>query len=410
MREHKILWWTPVAIILAFFAYNFSLILSRPGFYQWDFKTFYYAAKAEAAGLNPYRLGSLSAMAKEPVTLRFRYAPQTLLFFRLFSVFDLKTAYYLFLALKFCLLGGLFFLWGKIFLREEVDIWFYPFALLAFNTSIFVDFAAGNVSVLEQFGLWLGFYCLLRRRYLAFCLLIILIANFKITPLFFLILLLFIAHKRKYLYFFGSLFTFGLIQVIGYLSWPFYLDFLTFGRLLEKGWGNPSSLSFLRHITSGLIPLIGRSLFSALHLAVYAAFAAAILVISWRAASALKSVRPLSEKDKERMIVFLACLTYAVVVPRFVAYSQMILIVPAYFVLKRMLSGIEGILLFFLVALQTPSHTGMPGMEAVLTFVWTYYSVLLGLGLLIIYLFRIFKSKKEGTSLFRPPSPPEALG
>jgi hypothetical protein len=351
---------------------------------------------------------SLSQIAKKPVGFRFRYPPQTLLFFRFFSFFNLNTAYYLFLALKCCLLAGMFLLWTKIFLEREANVWFYPFALLAFNTSIFVDMAAGNISIFEQFGLWLGFFFLLKRRLLLFCLVIVLIANFKITPLFFLVLLLFINDKKKYLYFFASLFTFGMIQAVYYFFSPLYQDFLIFGLQLEKGWGNPSSFSLLRNLMSSLAHLTGRSAFSVLHMGVYAVFVAAVLVISWRAVIALKSVLPLGEEDKERMIILLTCLVYAVVVPRFIAYSQIILIVPAYFVLRRLLSGMEGILLFLIVSFQTAPHTGMPGMDVVLNFIWTYYSVLIGLGLLIVFLLRIFRSRKEGTSLLISPIPPAA--
>jgi hypothetical protein len=409
LRVKRILKWIVVSVILLYFLGLLGYIISRRDFYQWDFKTFYYAAKAQAAGLNPYGVTSLAKVANGPVRFNFRYPPQTLWFFRLFSLFDLTTAYYLFLALKCCLLGGLFYIWTKYFLKKETDIWFYPFSFLAFNTSIFVDIASGNISILEQFCLWLGFVCLLKRRLLLFSLLILIAANFKITPLFFLVLLLLIDEekKKKYAYFFGTLLVFGLIQAASYLTSPLYKDFLFFNRQLEKGFGNPSFFSLLRDLLFGLDHLTGRSTFSILHMIVYGAFAAAVLVISWRAVVALKSVLSLTEEDKERMIVLLLCLAYAVVVPRFMAYSQMILIVPAYFVLKRFLSGMEGILLFLLVALQTPQHAGMPVMDAVLNFVWTYYSVLIGLGLLIVFLLRIFRSRKEGTSLFIPPTPPE---
>jgi len=410
LRANKILKWILVSIILAFFIYNFSLILSRPGFYQWDFKTFYYAAKAHASGLNPYGVTSLSEIAKKPVGFRFRYPPQTLLLLRFFSYFNLNTAYYLFLALKCCLLAGMFLLWTKIFLKREADIWFYPFALLAFNTSIFVDIAAGNISIFEQFGLWLGFFFLLKRRLFLFCLAIVLIANFKITPLFFLVLLLFIKDKKKYLYFFASLFTFGMIQAVYYIFSPLYQDFLIFGSRLEKGWGNPSSFSLLRNLMSSLAHLTGHATFSVLHVGVYAIFVAAVLVISWRGVITLKSILPASEVDRERMMILLACLVYAVVVPRFIAYSQIILIVPAYFVLRRLLSGMEGVLLFILIAFQTPQHSGMPGMDQVHDFIWTYYSVLVGLGLLIVFLLRIFRSRKDGAGLFVPSSPPTMAG
>ncbi len=407
MRANKILKWFLVSILLVFFLYDFSLILIHRDFYQWDFKTFYYAAKAQRAGLNPYGLASLAEVAKKPVRFRFRYPPQTLLFFRLFSYFDLRTAYYLFLALKCCLLAGLFLLWTRIFLKREADIWFYPFALLAFNTSIFVDISSGNISVFEQFGLWLGFFFFLKRRLFLFCLVIVLIANFKITPLFFLVLLLFINEKRKYLYFFVSLFAFGLIHAVYFFASPLYQDFLIFGRQIERGWGNPSFLSLIGNLLPGPSRSAGQPAFSLLQISVYAVFIGAVFVFSRRAVRALKSLLSASKEDGDRMMVLLACLVYAVVVPRFIAYSQMILVVPAYFVLKRFLSGTEGILLFLLVALQIPQRAGAPGMDAVLNFVWTYYSVLLGLGFLIVFLFRIFRSRKEGTSLLVSPTPLE---
>lgn len=95
---------------------------------------------------------------------------------------------------------------------------------------------AGNISILEQFCLWLGFVCFLKRRLFLFSLLIIISACFKITALFFLVLLLTINEKKNYFYFFGTLFSFGLLHTVSYLTSPLYEDFLIFGRQLEKGW------------------------------------------------------------------------------------------------------------------------------------------------------------------------------
>ncbi|MGQ9472262.1 MAG: glycosyltransferase 87 family protein [Candidatus Aminicenantales bacterium] len=402
MTAKRVLKWLLVSLILLFFLGLLVLFVSWKHFYQWDFKTFYYAAKAQAAGLNPYGVTSLAQVAKRPVRFNFRYPPLTLWFFRLFSPFNLTTAYYLFLALKCCLLGVLFFVWKKFFLKKEADIWFYPFSLLAFNTSIFIDLASGNISIMEQFCLWLGFVCLFKRRLLLFCFLVLVVANFKITPLFFLVLLLVLDEekKKKFLYFFGTLAAFGLIQALSYLTSPLYKDFLFFNRRLETGFGNPSSFSFLRDLVAGLAHLTGRSTFSILHIVVYGLFAGAILLISWRAVATLKSFLSLSREDREIITILLACLAYAVTVPRFMAYSQIILIVPAYFAMKKFLKGTEGLLLFILVALQTPQHAGMPVMDAVLNFVWTYFSVLIGLGIWCIFVYRILEAKKGGTEIF----------
>lgn len=93
-------------------------------------------------------------------------------------------------------------------------------------------------------------------------------------------------------------------------------------------------------------------------------------------------------------MIFLCCLVYAVIVPRFISYSHMILIVPAYFALKRFVSGKEaGILLFILIALQIPEHAGPPRFDIVYNFIWTYNSVLIAFGLGILYLHRVFHDR-----------------
>ena len=285
-----------MSIILAFFIYNFSLILSRPGFYQWDFKTFYYAAKAHACRPQPLRrdfsFRDGQKTDRVPVSLSSADALVfSVFFFILISTQPIISSLPSSVACwRACFSSG-----QRFFLKREADIWFYPFALLAFNTSIFVDIAAGNISIFEQFGLWLGFFFLLKRRLFLFCLAIVLIANFKITPLFFLVLLLFINDKKKYLYFFASLFTFGMIQAVYYFFSPLYQDFLIFGLQLEKGWGNPSSFSLLRTLISGLAPRTGRC-----HILCPSRWrlcrfcGPSYLVISWRAVRALKSGLSLS--------------------------------------------------------------------------------------------------------------------
>ena len=141
---------------------------------QWDFKVYYYAAKAYVAGLNPYDVKTLSEIAQDPrilhLKLKFTYPLVTLLFFRLFLFVDYNTAFYLFLGLKCILLIGLICLWRKEFLKIEADLLFYFFCLLAFNGAIYLDMRSGNICLLEQFVLWLAFYFLLRRRLLLFCL------------------------------------------------------------------------------------------------------------------------------------------------------------------------------------------------------------------------------------------------
>jgi hypothetical protein len=384
----QILKYAIVSLVLLFFIYLLSLFISRRNFYQWDFKTFYYAGKAHAAGLNPYGLTNLAAVAKRPVHFRFRYPPLTLWFFRFFSLFNIKTACVLFLSIKCALLAILFFLWIKFFLKKEADVWFVVFSLLAFNTSIFVDLAAGNISIFEQFGLWLAFVCLMKRRLFLFCLLVFLSAQFKITPLFFLVLLLFIKAKKKYLYFFGTIFVFGAIQAISYLTTPLYEDFIIFGGQFEEYM--QSSYTLLSELMTMSGRLLGVGFGPIVLRVVFLFFVGVVFLMSWRALSILTKHPLITEENKDRLKIFLICLVYALTVPRFLAYSHMILIVPAYYILKRYMAGMGGVLVGILAVLHIPQSAGMPGMEIPLDLLWKYHSVTIAFGLWAICLFRIF--------------------
>ena len=62
-------------------------------------------------------------------------------------------------------------------------VFFFTFA---FGSAALVDFTAGNIAVFEQLVLWLAFAALLARRRWTFALLVVLAAQCKLTPVFFL--------------------------------------------------------------------------------------------------------------------------------------------------------------------------------------------------------------------------------
>jgi len=364
--------------------------------YQWDFKTHYCAAQVAERGLNFYDQPYLRHFCSPDVQQYYSYTPQSIWFFRFFSVFDYPTAYLLFFLLKVLALAGLLVLWKKIFLEEEGDLGFFVFALLAFNNALYVDLLAGNVSLFEQLALWLAFFFFLRRRLFLFGLCLVVIANFKVVPLAFLVLLLFLDDKKKYLHFFGWLGAFAGLQVVSFVFSPFlYKEFLRvfFGMLREtSGILNPSTFVWLQNLLRNLIPKVTGSL-PPLAL-VYSVFGLLAAVIIWLTGRAVLRLRRRESPDAAKITVFLSCVAYALLMPRFKDYSYVLLLVPAYFALKKTVGGLGRVFFFALMILSVPEYVNLPGLKEVFEQVWRFMPLWAAAAVWILYLRYSFSSGK----------------
>jgi len=381
--------------IVALLVYGAGIIfnISRHDDYQWDFWIYYNSVRAHAAGLNPYEASSLSQIVGSPMRNCFAYPPLALYFFRPFIYLDFATASYLYLFLKCLLLSGLLYLWKKEFLQDKADTLFYFFCLLAFNAAIYIDFAAGNVSLLEQFLLWSAFAFYLKRRWLLFSLCVVAAASFKLVPILFLGLLWFADEKKRYWYFAGGCAGFGIMLLASYLVAPtWFVEFVqdSVGRAdWEHGLLNPSTLSFIRDAHDLLAAKFGIVISLRILRALFLALAAIVLLISYRAHTAL---RPVFQKHNEKVLIFLACLVYALILPRFKDYSYILLIPPAYFILKK-LGEIKATLLLGLTVLYLPNPMGgilpLPGFEVLTKLVTNYFPLLMAYGVWGLYLYDI---------------------
>ncbi len=359
---------------------------------QWDFRVLYYAAKAHATGLNPYDIKTVSDIAETPriwhLKLRFVWPVITLLFFRPFLFVDYNTAYYLFLTLKCITLIGLIWLWRKKFLKREGDLLFYFFCLLGFNGAIYLDIRAGNICILQQFLMWLAFYFFLRRRLLLFCFFLLIASVAKIMPILFLFLIFLSKEKKKYVYILGTLIVFFVILLVPYVGRPDLLrDLIHNARTLtDYGIKNPSTLVFIRYLLGLFTKWTGIALPNSVELALFFAVIAAIVLVSWRAYTVLRSVKP---EDKERITLFLACLVYALSVPRFKDYYYILLLVPTYFILKRA-SYLKVFPFLFVFAILSSSHITLPVLGGVFSTLWEYYPLIIAYCVWILYLYEIF--------------------
>ena len=377
-----------VSLLLLYSISVLVYILTHSDQYQWDFKIYYYAAKIYAAGLNPYDKITLAQTTQSPTNFPFVYPPVTLFFFQLFSLVDYNTAFYLFLTFKSILLIGLIYLWRKEFL-VEIDLLFYFFCLLAFNSAIYLDIRAGNISILEQFIIWLGLFFYLKRKLLLFCLFILIAAVYKIVPILLLFFLWFSKEKNRHIYFIGSFILFLLIMLISYMASPLlFVGFVSNAstRLEESGVVNPSTLQLIKDSFELLAYKTGIVVPNGAQFLLYFVVIGIVLFVTWRAFIVLQSVKV---RDKERIELFLACLVYALILPRFKDYSYIFLLVPTYFIIKKD-HYIKAYPFLFIITILSVHNITLPGFDIIFNFLWRYYPLIVAYGVWSLYLYEIF--------------------
>ena len=380
-----------VALLLLYSLYLIIHVSTHRNNYQTDFKIYYYAANASASGLNPYDPNVLFQIAQVPKRDKFTYPPFTLLFFRLFSLVKFDLAFYLFLSFKCLLLIGLIYLWVKKFLQEDRDLLFYIFCFLAFNSTIYLDIIASNISILEQLILWIAFSFFLKRRLLFFCLFIILAAIFKITPILFLFLLWFseFEKKKKFMYFFSASAIFLVIMLLSYIINPFlFKNFVSNSiGIDERGIINPSTMALIKDAfellaikTGVIIPQIIPSI-------LYFVIITTIIIITWRTYRIFISFET---KNKEKIAIFLACLVYTLLLPRFKDYSYILLLVPTYFIIKRVSYTFTKVhILLFVFTILSAARVTLPGFDVIFSFFWRYYPLVVAYFVWGLYIYNL---------------------
>jgi hypothetical protein len=364
-----------VALLLA--AYWFQSIAKRMDTVQWDFRGYYYSAKTNALQKNAYDTVVVSEVANIMLNEFYVYPPFTLPLFELYTQLDYPTAYRFFLLLKLAATGSLLWLWHKKFLRAR-----YPFgvlfivALLAFNSPIYADFICGNITVFEQFILWCGLYAYWKRKTLWFCVAVVSIALFKLTPIGFLALLLLgddkAARKKNLMALAASLAAFGIIMLIGFLAdtekFMLFLRNITF--TFRDRQLNYSMLNLMREVC------LQNNLPEGLKYIGYGVAVSLILEISRRVWAKLGE-RYTNSDDLRLIQICFFCFVYALVMPRFAVYAFTLLLLPAMVMLYQVRhTGALGLLLV-LMSLSTKNF--MTFYTAFMRVWWLYYSLVIAL-------------------------------
>jgi hypothetical protein len=164
-------------------------------------------------------------------------------------------------------------------------------------------------------------------------------------------------------------------------------------KLSERGGVlNPSTFTFIRDVFGLIAKERGIALPQRILILSFLVIVAAIIFLSWRSFIVLKSV---GGKEKDKIMVFLSCLVYALILPRFKDYSYILLIVPTYFAIKRFSGGKEYIFLFIIMVLSTPDIVNLPGFNIIFSYLWNYYPLAIAFSVWILFLSKIFLSTKK---------------
>jgi Glycosyltransferase family 87 len=383
-----------IVVIALLLAYGLTLLLhisAHQDQYLWDFRTHREAGKILASGSNPYDAGNLFPKAR--TRFLYTYPPVTLFFYRLFAIPAYKTAFQIFLISKFLLLIGLIYFWQREFLKKDGGPLFYVFCLLAFNSAIFLDMIAGNINLVQQALLWLGFSFYIKGKLKLFCLFTLIAAGFKLTPIFFLVLLLLSDDKRRFKYFFSAGAVFLAYLLIQYLLVPeLFTGFIKNALVVlgEKGGVVPSTNKLIAALAESLAKISGMRIPHFFEAGMYIILAAAVVFFSYQACLRLK--RPAIE-NRAMMEVFMVGLVYALIHPRFKDYGYILLLVPSYYIIKNIRCTKIAPFLFALFILS--DRLMLPIAASIYDIIRAYYPLFVAYCVWGIYLHEIFCLVRE---------------
>jgi hypothetical protein len=300
-------------------------IIGKLHLYQWDVIVYWWGGRAFAHGQSPY-----GAIPGQPEYLHFVYPPIVAALFAPLSILKPGVAKLLWITLKALAFWLCVRLWRRTLDVEQHVVPSVFFFTFAFGSAALVDFTAGNIAVFEQLVLWIAFVALLARRRWTFAVLVVLAALCKLTPVFFLGLLLVIDERPHWRPFLGGSALMAAFAGANVLLFPSQVrEFRTsVSALGERGWGDPSTLGVMQDLVDQLrglrLPLPEVTAY-----ALYLSAAVTILALTvrwWRAQRVARTARPVE-------IILVALVTYALVMPRMKDYSYVALLPVAWYAL-----------------------------------------------------------------------------
>jgi hypothetical protein len=300
-------------------------ILTQLGTYQWDVIVYWWGGRAFVNGRSPY-----GAIPGQPVYLHFVYPPLLAAVFAPMAALNVSATKILWITLKAAAFWGTIRIWMRTTGVRSIPVPPIFFFTFAFGAAALVDFTAGNIAIFEQLILWLGFSALLANKPWRFAIAVALMAQFKLTPVFFLGILLVIDERPRWAPFIGGSALFLALFGANFVLMPARShEFLASVQSLgERGWGDPSTLGVMQDLVDQLQG-IGIPIAPAVAYLLYLAVVVAILTMTvrwWKSRAA--------DRRTDRLVIILVSIAvYALVMPRMKDYSYVALFPVGWYVL-----------------------------------------------------------------------------
>ena len=362
--------------LIAFWAHLSYVIVTNDGV-QWDFRTYYHAARLHSEGRDFYDAGLLLKESGATVPMPYVYPYYTIHLFRPFLAVDLPTAKLIYFALKLAGILLLFHLWRDYLPRGFI----FPallFCCIAFRSALRADMVYGNISVFEQILLWGGVYYFVRGRSRPFYALAAFTGLFKLNTVALLAIAPFRKDRNEFLWALGCALLFAAVLGGTYALHPEMYEkfFHNLTMLSDRGEHNPSSLAVAGDLAARIRGWTGLGV-AGLEWMIYGLFAA--LLCGW---TYMKLKGKEIWTDRSAMIV-VSFYLYALLMPRFKDYSYILLVVPAIVTLMSVIPTLR-LMVVALIPLCVP--------------VFPYQPLVVALVLHILYVLRL----SDGISWGKP--------
>jgi hypothetical protein len=313
-----------IALVVLCWAGLFATVWSKPDTYQFDFKSYYCAAKAYELGRSPYDVANLRLAGGNPHLLGFYYPLSVLHLLRPVCRLEYDTAHRVWVVLKAFAALALLLVWKRAFLKNASWLVLLVAGLLCFGAATVWDIKSGNITLFEQLFLWTGFACLLRSRMNAFVICIVLASAAKLLLAVFLLLLFLPSLRSRVntLRFAAGALAMAVVTLAPFAAHPDYLPGFIHGLT-----GQHPSLRFNPSIL-GLVDEFGaypRAAFLATGWPRWLLVAGYYVLLFF----ASRPLRWAVRSGSLRFAILVGAMFYALLVPRLIIYSCMIAIVPA---------------------------------------------------------------------------------
>jgi len=372
-------------IILAFFilsliyiCHSLSAVWENPKSNQWDLLIYYSAGQAYTEGLNPYLIEDLAQVSGENIWLLFAYTPGTLEIFKFLPLLEYNTAHRVWLILKLITFAGLIFIWKRYFIKDLSLLLIIPFALFAFDGSAFWDIKAGNISLFEQLIIWSAFLFYLRKRFLYFAILITVISIFKLTPVVFILLLLFVPDQRKWWLAGGSILALVISILANYWYRPeLFESFInTLSAIDERAVDYNYGILPFWHDLYDLLKYTATSPHKALY--TYISYSCTAMFILYFTIKYLVKAWQNNADLAGLHTVLLSCCAYTLIMPRFKCYSFIIMIPVCLYLLQNARNlKLQPILFLLCLIPIAPPFEGIDVLEKFMRYYPLYISAII---------------------------------